>query len=238
MKYEAKCQESATGVCGNPGTYLPVSQAAHTPWASINWTNAKNRCQAVDASLITNAQWMTMARNIEAQPTNWSTNTVGSGHLYRGHTDNVPANALAASTNDNDGYYLTGNTSPSEQRRTLILSNNETLWDFSGNVWQWVDEITATFAEQPNTSPPASETWLQFNALTTYGKYKYDQIAPSNTSWFSDHGVGRYYPRNLTNRVWRRGGNWSSGSDAGVFTLLLSNSATDTYTPFGFRYAR
>lgn len=58
-------------------------------------------------SLITNAQWQTIARNIEQVSANWSGGSVGAGSLNRGHSDSAPNNALAASTDD-DPCYDTG----------------------------------------------------------------------------------------------------------------------------------
>ncbi|MCK5123052.1 MAG: hypothetical protein KAQ87_02800, partial [Candidatus Pacebacteria bacterium] len=56
MKYEAK--KDAT-------TKNPSSVAAGTPWVSVSQYEAKNACTRIGAHLMTDAEWMTMARNIE-----------------------------------------------------------------------------------------------------------------------------------------------------------------------------
>jgi hypothetical protein len=57
MKYEAK--QSAQ-------TQLAASTPDGTPWTSIAWSDAKAACASAGAHLITNDEWMTIARNVEA----------------------------------------------------------------------------------------------------------------------------------------------------------------------------
>ncbi|MEY2985794.1 MAG: hypothetical protein RJB24_23, partial [Candidatus Parcubacteria bacterium] len=103
MKYEAK-----TG----SGTVAATTQASGAPVVNISQTNAISACNANNTGgatgygLINNREWMTIARNIEGQSSNWRNGVIGStdasptnGGLYRGHSDNSPANALAANTN-------------------------------------------------------------------------------------------------------------------------------------------
>src|SRR5690606_2242113 len=89
--------------------------------------------------LMTNSGYMTIVRHIETQSQDWVSAIVGQEKLYRGHSDNNPQNRLSASSNDSLGYFGTGNNAPSDQRRTFILSNGETIWDFAGNVNNYID---------------------------------------------------------------------------------------------------
>src|SRR5665648_508893 len=128
MKYEAK---NVSGVA--------TSQATGTPWVSITQTTSLSTATAACSGchLITEAEWMTLAQNVLSVASNWSSGSVGSGYIYSGHNDNSPANSLAADSNDNNGYSGTGNSSPSNQRRTLTLTNGEVIWDMAGNVDEW-----------------------------------------------------------------------------------------------------
>ncbi|MFO8054870.1 MAG: hypothetical protein R6U19_06900, partial [Bacteroidales bacterium] len=76
MKWEAK------NVGGNA-----TSQAAETPWVSISQTEAIANCSALGEGyhLITNEEWMTIARNVEQVEDNWNSSVVGIGGLYRGN---------------------------------------------------------------------------------------------------------------------------------------------------------
>ena len=238
MKYEAK-----TG----SGTVAATTQAAGTPQVHISQTNAITACSLNGAGygLINNAEWMTIARNIEAQSSNWRNGIIGStdasgGGLYRGHSDNSPGNALAANTDDNLGYEGTGNaneTPVSRERRTHSLSNGETIWDLSGNVWEWTND-TILGKDQP-TGSSTGFTWRQYTAITNYGTLSYDLIRPSNPAWNSTQNMGQIYSdgtsTNNTTFAFLRGGYWNYTARAGVFTLFLDNTPSLARYNLGFR---
>ena len=227
MQYEAK----------NVGG-IAISQAELTPWHTISQTQAQAACKAIGAHLINNAEWMAIARDAESVSLNWNGSV-----MYRGHTDNVPANSLAS--DGVDSYYGTGQSFPSEQRRTLILSNGQIIWDFAGNVWEWVDYTILT------TEMPTPRTgWLEFNQITNWGtNLGYDNVGPKDKSKIGNNGVGRIYadpdtsysnnsPYDNTVHAFLRGGSWADGSYAGAFALALSRSPADALTGLGFRCAR
>jgi len=70
------------GTDWNTVSYVPgkqiVSQAGKYPIADINQTEAIAACQSMGVGyhLITNDEWMTLARNIESNGKNWSTGKV------------------------------------------------------------------------------------------------------------------------------------------------------------------
>lgn len=261
MKYEAKAVALSNPTVGltEPNTGLNTiannttattsangraiaSVASGFPIANINQTTAASYCTTAGASLITNAEWMTIARNIEGQASNWTNNTVGSGGLWRGHSDNSPANALAASTDDSLGYEGTGNTSPSIERRTHTLSNGEVIWDMGGNVWEWTSD-TILGKEQP-TGSSTGFTWRQYNtgqsnSITNFGTLSRDLVGPSNSSWGFTQNMGQIYSdgtsTNNTTFAFLRGGFWAYASNAGVFTLYLDSTPTSTNSFIGFR---
>ncbi len=117
MKYEAKVAGGIANSSYNGHNYNAseaiVSNAVDLPVVNITQGQAITACQSIGAHLVTNNEWMTMARNIEQVPSNWSSGTVGNGYLYSGHNDNAPAYALAASATDTDGYINTGNSAAS-----------------------------------------------------------------------------------------------------------------------------
>ena len=226
MKYEAK-----TG----SATVAATTQAAGTPQVNISQTNAITACSLAGGSLINNREWMTIARNIEAQGVNWTGGSVGSGGLWRGHSDNNPNSALAASTNDNQGYEGTGNISPSVERRTYTLSNGEVIWDLSGNVWEWTSD-TILGQDKPNNN--SGEFWQEWTDISNFGTLSYDLTRPSNPVWNSSQNMGQYYAGQVTgttNFAFIRGGNWINTSFPGVFTMLLSGAPSDANTYLGFR---
>src|SRR5690606_19855011 len=97
-KYEAK---NVSGVA--------TSEAAGAPWANISQTSAATAASAACAKcrLIGESEWLTIAHNLVGVPSNWSGNAVGSGYVYRGHSDGDPSAPQAASSNDNNGFFGT-----------------------------------------------------------------------------------------------------------------------------------
>ncbi len=223
MKYEAK---NVGGVA--------TSQATLSPWASINQTDARIVCSKLGAGyhLITDPEWMTIAREIEQVPSNWNSNVVGSDWIYSGHNDGVPSNALNASINDNDGYYGTGNTASSNQRRTLTLSNGGVIWDFSGNVEEW-DNNTLLGAD--GSLGGQSNVFHEWTSISGYNYFKL-----SNLLYNSTQGVGKVYTYDsaiwfVKNHAFLRGGFWANGDIAGVLALFLGHPPSFSALDIGFR---
>ncbi|MFZ2544446.1 MAG: hypothetical protein WAW80_00510, partial [Candidatus Saccharimonadales bacterium] len=247
MKYQAK----------DDGSGNAVSTAAGTPWVSISQLGSFDKARAIGTGyhLITEPEWMTIATNILWVDSNWTGGTVGSGQLYRGHSDNNPVNALDASTNDSDGYYGTGNNSGQavgsgkEQRRTLTLSNGEVIWDFAGNVWEWTDAWILG-RDQPTVEASDDSAGNYFNSREWTAINKriggLSYTMPTNRGLASGQGLGKIYSRddtvtsnsNNTQYGFIRGGTWNNGTDAGAFALSLRYGPTGTNTNIGFRVSR
>lgn len=237
MKYDAK------NVNGQA-----ISQAAGTPWVNIN----QNDAVAVSAAacptchLISESEWMTIAANVLNVPSNWSGGTVGSGYIYRGHSDSSPANSLAASTDDTNGYYGTGNSASSgtDQRRTLNLSNGEVIWDLAGNVYEWTNYVMPG-NQQPGLSGESSYAYKEWNnASIIWNGFPYASRASNITQaagWTSANGIGELYSNAAETGThgFMRGSAWYSGTGgSGVLNLIINDPITYTGTSVGFRVAK
>ncbi len=88
--------------------FIPESRPTGTPWVNLNRAQSLAECQSLGTgySLISNAQWQTIAQNVELVPSNWTSGIVGSELMYEGHSDNVPARGLDID-NMTNRYYLT-----------------------------------------------------------------------------------------------------------------------------------
>jgi prepilin-type N-terminal cleavage/methylation domain-containing protein len=236
MKYEAK---DVGGVA--------TSQASGTPWVSISQPSAISISAAActGCHLITDAEWMTIADNVLAVPSNWSGGAVGSGYVYGGHSDTVPANFLAAATSDSDsdGYGGTGQTS-GNQHRTLTLTNGEVLWDLSGNVHEWTMG-TIVGGQQPGLSGETAYALKQYNnpgliqsGFPANGMPGFGTAVASG--WSSSQGIVQIYSNfgDSSAHAHKRGGSWGGGTSAGVFSLNLFGAPSDTGLSLGFRVAR
>jgi formylglycine-generating enzyme required for sulfatase activity len=231
---------------GFPVTYIPMS--------ATNGVSARDYCRSRGWRLITNNEWMTIARDTEKVPANWcNRDGTDCGHapgtngkiLANGHNDNNPGRALTAAGDDQPCFGTTTDGSDrcggkSSQKRTLTLTNGPTIWDFAGNVWQWVDATIARKDEpQSKTNGFLDQGWLwsEFapgaNASVITGNgfapsLGYDAFRPSNPNWNSVNGVGRIYHYSAvadtdpTEYAFIRAGNWRHGYDSGAFTVHLS----------------
>ncbi len=270
MKYEAKCAQNNAGLTSPDTGYQTYSNSTTActsansrsvasvpdgyPIANISHTDAKTYCASIGSHLLTNDEWMTLARNAEQVASNWTNNTVGSGALYSGHNDNGPATALPAG-DDNNGYYQTGQTTPSNQKRTWTLSNGSVVWDFPGNVWEHVQrsvnnvgDLTTTMALPACSDGLAAWGWCQVaSGGSPYvsgwtADVAQDKVGPSNSSWYSSQGMGQIYTYktgvNQGTTVFLRGADWGDGSLAGAFSLYLPWVTGYTIVYVGFRCAR
>ena len=236
---EASCSTANWGLANN----LPASIEVGIPWRRINQTNAKAECESLGAGydLISNPEWMTIARNIEAQAANWSGGSVGSGCLFRGNNG----------TADACGYDGASDTEPEsgsgrDTKAKLTLSNGEEIWDFSGNVREWVDWtlggalVRVIPANKAYATTGPKDYSIEFNTLNRKisNEDEMETITwqPLDTSLTSTNGIGQYYAGlNYSGGAAFRGGAWGGGLMAGVFSLRLSYPKTDTRNSTGFR---
>ena len=160
MKYEAKRDTSAGGV----GT--AVSKEDGKPWQSVRREDAIERCKLLNSevsnggidndvnedgtyALISNSEWMSLARNIENVPANWTSGIVGTGCLFRGNVGaELPCEGPEgpAGSEVNSGYnhdrqpdYGSNRSSTEKLTAKLTLSNGAEIWDLSGNLLERTD---------------------------------------------------------------------------------------------------
>jgi hypothetical protein len=235
-KYEMKNE-------GNVAT----STAAGSPWGNISrGTDATTvgaawkACKDIGANydLISNNEWQTIARNIEGVASNWSGNAVGTGQLNRGHSDSSPSAGLGASA-DNDPYYGTGQSNADawnggiyvagdEQKRTHTLNNNEVIWDFAGNLSEWIKDDRAALSFGGNgLSGHTGNSWEE---LDTVDPNK--GIFGSENGYTSAKGTGQIYGGTLGGVI--RGGSWDQPY-VGIFLAYLGYAPTGPHPTFGFR---
>jgi len=230
MQYEAKIKGQDDGNQTYSASYEPESRISGTPWVNISQINAKSECESIGAHLVTEDEWLTIVRNIELQPANWSSGQIGSGYIPRGNSDGIGA-AI-------DGTEpLTG-----VNKRTLTLSNGEVIWDIAGNVFDWTDATILGKDEPKGVANPSGFGVYQYSSLYSYGTISPERLLPLNPAWNSAQGYGRIYtsgvPTNMTTYAFIRGNHWSNGVEAGILALWLSNGPGNSSSHVGFRCAR
>ena len=266
MKYEAKCVDSngaalalpdsgystysdSAAPCTNANNKYISSRKDGSPIANVTHPTAKTYCASIGAHLLTNEEYMTIARNIEQVSSNWSGGSVGNGLIFSGHNDGSPGLGLQASV-DTDGYSGTGNASGT-QKRTLVLSNGEVIWDLAGNVREHVQRTSADIQTTITGVPCNTGTgggWCNYGSttspyVTTWNADVPQNLAgPSNISWDANQGTGKIYTfaaGETGGNIFIRGGNWVDGTSAGLFSLSVyyTTSSGASYH-YGFRCAR
>ena len=229
---------------GYPITFIPL--------VGERGDNAKAYCAARGWHVMTNGEWMTIARDAEAVPANWcDKNGENCGNppgtagkiLANGHKSGT--SALVAGPDSAPCFGTTkeadGSCTGSSEKRTITLSNGRVLWDLAGNVWEWVD-MTVMRKDEPHSAvagvvqtgwhtsdfaPGSSESVITDNGAGP--SLGYDAFRPSNPAWNAGNGVGRIYHystpgADTSTAVYGviRGGNWRHGWDDGLFNIHLS----------------
>jgi len=219
------------------------SKAWLYPIADISQTQAIAECQRIWKHLITNNEWMTIARNIEANPLNWSWGMVGVGGIYRGITwEGNTAVSLWCQTSSSSGSWTRTYVSRAwstdttkwwsskwadcDSKRQHKLSNGEVIWDLSGNVWEHVNGRNTMNTDNIGTLKwngcnGASDNWYSFtnNAIT-------DSITQCNfTNGYSYKNIWPKTPNLNANNGIGRIRSYSSGSTLSDRVFLRGGDA-------------
>jgi len=237
MQYEAKAKLNAGGGFDSDGlsvslaTHKPASHADGMPWRSINRNDARTECQSLGAGydLISNAQWQTIARNLELQVSNWTSGTVGSGCIFQGN--NGEANCGYDGANPEN--------SSSNARGIFTLSTGQVLYDFSGNVYEWVLDDNSTSYDanaffRNITGATHTTMGTLADGVPRSAKAQFGPSGSSYTGTNNNSGLGFGFINPSAGAV-NRGGNWSLGGNAGIFYTSLFRLATYSEVNLGFR---
>lgn len=213
----------------SPGSNTNItSRAGQNPINYVSTNDARLLCSSKlvdqDSNTISGGssmKWNThkiILKDLALNPDNWSGGTVGVGFIYSGHNDNSPALTIATSSDDANGYAGTGNSSPSNQKRTHTFSNGEVIWDYAGNVWEQMYETQ---------NIGGSNGWEEYTD-THLNPFEPQNIVDPSYDWNSGHGIGQkvyagtshVYESNIgAGSYWLLyGGGWNYGSNAGLFT--------------------
>ncbi len=211
-------------------SYIPVSTATGTIYNNVTRQEAINACQAVGAHLMTNNEWMAVARNLENVDSNWTGGVVGSGAIKQGN----------AGWDSTGTYNLGGiDSTASNSKARLTLSNGESIWHFSGNIEQFVDQTIS------KDTVPLPMGGKEFQEVTDWGSTTYSEAGPANTSFTTTQGVGNVANLSRGESPWddptsdtftlARGGWWGYGPGTGIFNWWLYASGNVGNNNIGFR---
>lgn len=212
-----------------------ISDYEGLPWTDVSQTNAINECKyiGINYRLISNFEWMAIARDIESVEYNFS-----AGNINRGHSDSEPNAPLRASVSDDDGCYENSNSCSStvwnSERRILKMSSGVYIWDFAGNVWEWLDWTVSNLKAIDGVH--LNSEWMELNSIAETASMEEESYRPINAILAANNGIGAYYPGNEgVNGVATRGGSWKSGVHSGIYSLMLDMTANSFNDETGFR---
>lgn len=220
---------------------VATSQATGTLWREVSRNTARTSCANLGSGyrLINNSEWQTIARDIASVGANWSTGTAGSGSLSRGHSTSDPvASVLEASADDDQGCLGTGSTCSSTvwalRRRTHVLSNGQVLWDFAGNLHEWIYEDASALAWNPSflTATPPAYLFVELNTMSVANQAL---VGAPNSAWTSANGIGKINVTNLTGTGTLRGGAHNNYEASGVFMTRVDTGVNHNLDNGGFR---
>jgi len=287
-KYEMKIAGIENGDTVYNENFIAESRPSGIPWINITLQQARLECESLgeEYHLITNAEWMTIARNIEKNAANWSDNSthlngMSNAYLNVGHScrqgfrgteyrknggSGFTEGPLAASNNDDAGLFglIQGSFETAPQtlnengwnlfRRTHFLTNGEIIWDFSGNVWDWVDRFIPKASDRVRIDNHIDNNYLETNAcnsnfgvikenewyslnknicdITLYTGINYfpegeDQYGLRVNQFTNLNRYGRYHPtknENISGAA-MRGGSYTHGdADNGIYSMGMGYS--------------
>jgi hypothetical protein len=113
-----------------------VDNTDNLPATGYTWFQARASCRAtklengVPLDLLSDKQTIQIGQLIINNPQNWVGHTIGAAEtLFYGHTEDAPSYIVKANSNDNKGYFGTGDTAEgdADQRRTLYISEGTTV---------------------------------------------------------------------------------------------------------------
>jgi hypothetical protein len=245
MKYEARAQTGgATDADGLAAlTFLPTSEPTNTPWRSITASQAKGRCRALGTGydLISNEEWMVIARMIESQDANWSGTMVGSGCLKKGNTN---ANtACGYQGGDVDRAWMDyGPLAGRDNKAKFLLYNdgvNVEIIDFGGNASEWVEWNPSVGNEIATDDvytglPYSCSINGELNSVNCGTAPGFDYRP--NGPYTSAQGIGEFVRGLSAGQALLRGGERPNvASGMGVYTMDIGYTSSEAATWRGFR---
>ncbi|MCT4641450.1 MAG: hypothetical protein N4A33_04075 [Bacteriovoracaceae bacterium] len=253
MQYEAKAMLEATSTVnplgrkssGSPltldlATHKPVSVADNNPWVWMNATQAASECESLGSgfALISNPEWMAIARDVEQQPENWTGGSVGSGCLYRGNSGET-TNGDGTDVTHSCGY---DGSNPDagvvrDRRSKLRLSNGKEIYDLAGNVLEWVDWDKDTVGFQ--TTPSVGSCWGAYELPAVSCPALVDEDYNSFSSTLTTtQGIGKVSIDSAGSHGLFRGGSYDfyTNNQAGIYMVhFYSGYTISSSSTYGFR---
>ena len=196
-----------------------------TNLGEISANDSAAECESLGGKyhLISNPEWIAIARDIEDVDSNWTGGTVGSGCLFRGNSGDTICGYNSATDPDSGvGRNV---------RAKHTLSSGAEIFDIAGNLNEWTDWDGTTSGFQTGPTSCISG-WTELTAVNC-GALSSADYDSANGTYTADQGVGRFYGD--SGGAAGRGGLYYYNSQCGVYSVSLSSLPTFTNQGHGFR---
>ena len=230
-----------------------VSQAWKYPIANITQPQAITACESLWKwyHLITNTEWMSLARNTELEAENWTGDAIWAWYLHNWVSNDTNRWCNAKWWNTETRNYATKTWEweiTCNLKRKHKLSNGEYIWDLSWNVREhvnWTNNISSTDWVVSTWNACGWSNWYSWvwDDWAAWWTCSYSNWYTKSIYWplwdyNANNGVGRIYSSASTNRIFLRGASAGDSSYVGVFTLHLGRNSASQARAVGFRCAR
>jgi len=221
---------------------IPGSMAWKYPIVDITQQQAIDSCKSIWQwyHLITNNEWMTIARNIEKQPINWSWWVVWVNYVF-----NWVSNDLNKWCNIDLTWITwrrwatkTWDKNCTWQRNKLTLSNWQQIWDLAWNVFEHINKAN-TLDWSNYGSWTSIISWMSSLGIDDdwiYSKIDMNKYWSIYWYWISKW-MWNVLNLNLPNNILLRSGRADLTTATGIFTLHYSWDFTRSDETTGFRCA-
>ena len=232
-----------------------ISEVWNSPITEITQLEAMSECGEIGTHLITNNEWMSIARNIEHQWTNWSNERIWSWYVENGLDNKLSGNpGITIWCYDDDDIYIDPTWwETCFLERQLMLSNGYKITDLAWNVWEHVNKWNTIDWTNFNTNSFSTESMCSNNTWWKrkwwYGTDSFNYwtcmfISPYTKEWYwpkwnynADNWMWRIYATNTEDRdnIFIRWGGNTNAAYAGIYSLYLDWFSSTKYASVGFR---
>ena len=218
---------------------VPTSMRWNFPIVNIRQGQAIDSCELLWKwyHLITNNEWMTLARNIELEKENWSGWEIWNWHIsnWVSRDTTLWCDTTWWNIEDRDHATKTGPwDSICNEKRNYRLFNWQEIRDLSWNVYEHVNKAnTLDWADYSLSK--TSISWLNSDGI--YDISDMDKYGSIFYLWMSNGMWNVKYPDWIDNNIIIRWGDSTNDDSAGIFSIYLNWGEYSHDFSVGFRCA-
>lgn len=216
----------------------PLSLENRLPITEITQQEAIDSCKKIGWHLVTNNEWMTVARNIENQSINWSNWITWSWFIYNWVSNETTLWMWCDWKQDWTNFAWETWSSYCSKKRQLVLSNWEKIWDFAWNVWEhvnkantinwenyslWLFEVDTSFKDEHNIWWSSND--ILSNIRSNYWPLNSQYNHSSNWVW----NIYWIWTDSISNNIFLRWWNADIWNDTWLYSIWLYWSSNSSW---------